>query len=133
MDSAQLLFSLFVLLFLMLYVNSCLLLWLFFFFFFSSRRRHTRCALVTGDQTCALPIFITHSYSEPNDHGVPMAVVKNPFVKGKEKTVITETVYNPLPYAYIRELREILCPQPRGTFRDWEWADRKSVGEGKRV
>src|SRR3546814_10735180 len=27
------------------------------FFFFSSRRRHTRCALVTGVQTCALPIF----------------------------------------------------------------------------
>src|SRR3546814_7255288 len=30
---------------------SCML-----FFFFSSRRRHTRCALVTGVQTCALPI-----------------------------------------------------------------------------
>src|SRR3546814_8665868 len=27
-------------------------------FFFSSRRRHTRCALVTGVQTCALPIFM---------------------------------------------------------------------------
>src|SRR3546814_1876289 len=26
------------------------------FFFFSSKRRHTRCALVTGVQTCALPI-----------------------------------------------------------------------------
>src|SRR3546814_2476438 len=31
---------------------------MFFFFFFSSRRRHTRCALVTGVQTCALPIFL---------------------------------------------------------------------------
>src|SRR3546814_5558307 len=29
---------------------------LFSQFFFSSRRRHTRCALVTGVQTCALPI-----------------------------------------------------------------------------
>src|SRR3546814_8697267 len=29
-----------------------------YFFFFSSRRRHTRCALVTGVQTCALPIFL---------------------------------------------------------------------------
>src|SRR3546814_9277594 len=28
------------------------------FFFFSSRRRHTMCALVTGVQTCALPIFL---------------------------------------------------------------------------
>src|SRR3546814_16668135 len=27
-----------------------------YFVFFSSRRRHTRCALVTGVQTCALPI-----------------------------------------------------------------------------
>src|SRR3546814_5856670 len=31
-----------------------------FLFFFSSRRRHTRCALVTGVQTCALPIWILH-------------------------------------------------------------------------
>src|SRR3546814_5193510 len=28
-------------------------------FFFSSSRRHTRCALVTGVQTCALPISTT--------------------------------------------------------------------------
>src|SRR3546814_17315773 len=28
-----------------------------FCFLFSSRRRHTRCALVTGVQTCALPIY----------------------------------------------------------------------------
>src|SRR3546814_2068100 len=31
----------------------------YFVFFFSSRRRHTRCALVTGVQTCALPILGT--------------------------------------------------------------------------
>src|SRR3546814_4946559 len=30
---------------------------MFCVFFFSSRRRHTRCALVTGVQTCALPIW----------------------------------------------------------------------------
>src|SRR3546814_5228666 len=30
-------------------------------FFFSSRRRHTRCALVTGVQTCALPISGTYA------------------------------------------------------------------------
>src|SRR3546814_18992935 len=34
-----------------------LISFVFLFFFFSSRRRHTRCALVTGVQTCALPIF----------------------------------------------------------------------------
>src|SRR3546814_5364948 len=32
-----------------------------FCFFFSSRRRHTRCALVTGVQTCALPILKLHA------------------------------------------------------------------------
>src|SRR3546814_1183190 len=35
---------------------SCIISFIFFLFFFSSRRRHTRCALVTGVQTCALPI-----------------------------------------------------------------------------
>src|SRR3546814_3037813 len=45
-----------------MYCFSCCL-WLYVFvlvmcFFFSSRRRHTRCALVTGVQTCALPISV---------------------------------------------------------------------------
>src|SRR3546814_5288859 len=31
-------------------------------FILSSRRRHTRCALVTGVQTCALPISYTCSF-----------------------------------------------------------------------
>src|SRR3546814_6647435 len=35
------------------------------FFFFSSRRRHTRCALVTGVQTCALPICTTGYHMRP--------------------------------------------------------------------
>src|SRR3546814_10423005 len=35
------------------------------FYFFSSRRRHARCALVTGVQTCALPISII-VYFEPD-------------------------------------------------------------------
>src|SRR3546814_11908586 len=32
-------------------------MFIFVVFFFSSRRRHTSCALVTGVQTCALPIY----------------------------------------------------------------------------
>src|SRR3546814_2415384 len=39
-----------------------------FFFFFSSRRRHTRCALVTGVQTCALPISALVSKVWHNRH-----------------------------------------------------------------
>src|SRR3546814_2015204 len=34
------------------------------FFFLSSRRRHTRCALVTGVQTCALPICVHPHHGE---------------------------------------------------------------------
>src|SRR3546814_3791088 len=34
------------------------------FFFLSSRRRHTRCALVTGVQTCALPICY-YNFAQP--------------------------------------------------------------------
>src|SRR3546814_5591844 len=53
---------------------SVVILSLFRFFFFSSRRRHTRCALVTGVQTCALPIshlqraeqFIRDNLANPN-------------------------------------------------------------------
>src|SRR3546814_4778169 len=41
-------------------------------FFFSSRRRHTRCALVTGVQTCALPI----SASPPFRRLVPRRSVR---------------------------------------------------------
>src|SRR3546814_6743848 len=33
-------------------------------FFFSSRRRHTRCALVTGVQTCALPLALPSALAE---------------------------------------------------------------------
>src|SRR3546814_4001955 len=33
-------------------------------FVFSSRRRHTRCALVTGVQTCALPIFNNRRFAD---------------------------------------------------------------------
>src|SRR3546814_8877092 len=41
----------------------------FVVFFFSSRRRHTRCALVTGVQTCALPILLGHLPLGEANHG----------------------------------------------------------------
>src|SRR3546814_20509806 len=37
-------------------ISSNSVLFFMFMFFFASRRRHTRCALVTGVQTCSLPI-----------------------------------------------------------------------------
>src|SRR3546814_13646696 len=42
---------------------------LFFSFFFSSRRRHTSCALVTGVQTCALPILCVVKLGEETGNG----------------------------------------------------------------
>src|SRR3546814_6429912 len=42
---------------------------LIFVFFFSSRRRHTRCALVTGVQTCALPISVVADPTTLNHQG----------------------------------------------------------------
>src|SRR3546814_837853 len=40
-------------------------------FFFSSRRRHTRCALVTGVQTCALPISNDENVQIERSQGLP--------------------------------------------------------------
>src|SRR3546814_2615521 len=40
-------------------------------FFFSSRRRHTRCALVTGVQTCALPISLLYIFTSTSLLSVP--------------------------------------------------------------
>src|SRR3546814_9498295 len=53
---------------------------LYCYFFFSSRRRHTRCALVTGVQTCALPIF--HLLRQfPIHFGVPFLI---PYAKADQ-------------------------------------------------
>src|SRR3546814_16816131 len=50
-------------------------------FFFSSRRRHTRCALVTGVQTCALPISTPTHFSvalryRPGVDAAPVVVAR---------------------------------------------------------
>src|SRR3546814_1755654 len=54
------------------------------FLFFSSRRRHTRCALVTGVQTCALPISaicrVEHRRGTPH----PVDVYVDPPQGGRE-------------------------------------------------
>src|SRR3546814_8226055 len=49
---------------------------------FSSRRRHTRCALVTGVQTCALPIYMYPKlpYSQENNLTGVSYMVRSPMV-----------------------------------------------------
>src|SRR3546814_12088680 len=54
-----------------------------FFFFFSSRRRHTRCALVTGVQTCALPIC-------QNSHSLPVSDAADARLSQPETAPVTQ-------------------------------------------
>lgn len=68
---------------------------------------------------------IDHHFCEPDDKGRMLPLVDNPFDKASKKGLsTTESVHNPLPYAYIKELREILCPQPFGHFSDWAWVQQ---------
>src|SRR3546814_2967480 len=91
----------------------CVLCWLcllslnMFCFFFSSRRRHTRCALVTGVQTCALPISdlkfrLTYGYNGNLDKTVTAFTTARyssndpltglPYVRSEERRVGKECV-----------------------------------------
>src|SRR3546814_13967889 len=59
---------------------------MWFAFFFSSRRRHTRCALVTGVQTCALPIcevdYARIAPANPEDGGDNALTAMAPVIHG---------------------------------------------------
>src|SRR3546814_4042998 len=48
-----------------------------FSFFFSSRRRHTRCALVTGVQTCALPIYAANANAYAGADGQDFPLIRD--------------------------------------------------------
>src|SRR3546814_8829575 len=56
-----------------------------FGFFCSSRRRHTRCALVTGVQTCALPISYAGGFGEHAHR--PSTNAGNQFPRGVIETI----------------------------------------------
>src|SRR3546814_5447439 len=62
------------------------------FCFFSSRRRHTRCALVTGVQTCALPI----------------STGQDPIARRLAKTRTMRDRLRPLPLSYTKETNMLL-------------------------
>src|SRR3546814_7879101 len=76
-------------------VVACWFVEVFFFFFFSSRRRHTSCALVTGVQTCALPIsvfLITHDLDTLYEICDRVAVIADRRVRSEERRVGKECV-----------------------------------------
>lgn len=95
---------------------------------------------------------IKHHFSAEDDNGELRPIATNPFAKVKKQGSQTETVRNPLPYRYIQDLQQILCPQPSNAelkqieqalkpgesllppyryrhFKDWSWAQQQS-GQG---
>src|SRR3546814_19142446 len=91
------------------------------FFFFSSRRRHTRCALVTGVQTCALPIFccVTTGFER-----APGTVLVG-------KSAISSPAPDPPTHRllFLRHFRTLSIFQ----YNYFPTRDRKSVVSGKSV
>src|SRR3546814_19352735 len=90
--------------------------------FFSSRRRHTRCALVTGVQTCALPIYSLR-------HARPMAIGLNCALGAKELRQHVDVL------AQVADTRVSAHPNAGlpNAFGGYDETDRKSVVSGKRV
>src|SRR3546814_10907155 len=60
-------------------------------FFFSGRIRHTRCALVTGVQTCALPIFWARRRHIVDDEGKPLPLLLSRLRKTHKALWYTKT------------------------------------------
>src|SRR3546814_39970 len=75
-------------------------------FFFSSRRRHTRCALVTGVQTCALPISLA---KQVNGHA---ARVRNGQCYAADRRIghrITYRIYRKREVGGASQIAQIVC------------------------
>lgn len=100
-----------------------------------------------------IDFVIEKAFSEEDDNGKLVPMVDNPLSKIKCQQSATETVRNPLPYRYIQDLRQILCPLPDKTelsvieqnlkedeqllpayhyrhFKHWTWAQQQT-GQGR--
>src|SRR3546814_19329219 len=94
--------------------------------FFSSRRRHTRCALVTGVQTCALPIWARlRSCIARLDGRVREAIVVAPIELGLAPSVSVD-------WSAAQRLAGRVVAHPAGVELE-ALSDRKSVVSGKGV
>ncbi|MDA0383878.1 MULTISPECIES: gamma-mobile-trio integrase GmtZ [Vibrio harveyi group] len=99
-----------------------------------------------------IDFVIEKVFSEEDDNGNLVPLVGNPLSKIKRQDNTTETVRNPLPYRYIQDLRQILCPLPDKTelavieqnlkngetllptyhyrhFKHWTWAQQQIGGD----
>src|SRR3546814_8144977 len=92
--------------------------------FFSSRRRHTSCALVTGVETCALPICCTRDVGGADGRSIASAIVGLGHALGL--TVIAEGVETGDEAAALRELGydefqgfHFAAPMPLSQYRTW--------------
>src|SRR3546814_7280425 len=79
-------------------------------FFFSSRRRHTRCALVTGVQTCALPIS-RRIFQPAEERQQPLPAP--PRVAGDPAPVIEDRARSALESHRVDQARSAESPAPR--------------------
>lgn len=94
-----------------------------------------------GYVSAFIDYIIEQHYSAEDDYGTARPIVSNPFELVRRQVSAQETVRNPLPYRYIQQLRQILCPYALGDgkegtqersvagpnwanrhFRDWSWA-----------
>src|SRR3546814_1287625 len=97
------------------------------FFVFSSRRRHTRCALVTGVQTCALPISPVRAFCSTQGAGAVchrrqfMPVLEIHLIAGHHDDAAISALLSEASVLFVDILYSDMEPRPIGR------ADRKSV------
>src|SRR3546814_14022480 len=95
-------------------------------FFFSSRRRHTRCALVTGVQTCALPISIRLALGDvtapaqmalasADAQPVPVETVRPEDIAPAMETQVTMAALEPAAPLIKADIPQASIPAPRLT------------------
>src|SRR3546814_18158674 len=91
-------------------------------FFFSSRRRHTRCALVTGVQTCALPILPqTEGISVMRDGDLRWLAVNKP----------AEEIYPKIIEFWGEQGFTLHYQDPRAGLLETDWAEKRAkIPEG---
>src|SRR3546814_96834 len=97
-------------------------------FFFSSRRRHTRCALVTGVQTCALPIseHTDHLYVVSRRHQYLGRIALQVLLTHEANTPINQLIDDEQPAIDVLEPADEVARQ----FSDHDWISAPVVDDG---